>query len=150
MRKIFYSLLFLACALTVQAQNVRKIPFLPYLQAGGVGGDASSADTPFQGNNAPRTLKKISTIYFAPEQSTLKKENLGTLQSVISQAEQENAAIHLYTYATPEMSPSIGDERLKSVENALKDINPSISVYRVLNNRVNPIITPHRVEIFLK
>ncbi len=147
MKKIFYSFLFLFFTVALQAQNVRKIPFLPYLQAGGTGGE--TADTPFQ-NDAPRSLRKVATIYFSADQASIRKEDLGTLQSVAAQAVQQQAEIFLYSYVTPEMPNSIGDERLKSTYNALKDINISLHIYSAINQRVNPVITPHRVEIFLK
>ena len=148
MKKIFYGFLLLFFSVTVQAQNVRKIPFLPYLQANGVGG-AGTADAPFQ-NDAPASLRKVATIYFSADQASIRKEDLGTLQSVAAQAVQQKAEIFLYSYVTPEMPNSIGDERLKSTYNALKDINISLHIYSAINQRVNPVITPHRVEIFLK
>lgn len=148
MKKIFYGFLLLFFSVTLQAQNVRKIPFLPYLQANGAGG-AGTADAPFQ-NDAPASLRKVATIYFPADQWSLKKEDIGTLQSVVSQAAQQNAEIYLYSYSIPDMSPDLPLGRLGTVQQTINDINPTVKVYKAVNQRVNPIITPHRVEIFLK
>lgn len=150
MKKIIFSFLLMFCSATAMAQNVRKIPFLPYLQASTLSGTTSSVDTssPFQGKE---TINKVATIYFSDNTETISRKDIGTLQSVVSQAQQGNRRIFLLGYHTPNLSRSLTDRRLSNLKNALEDIGgPQMLITRSAAYRERSVIPPNRIDIFLQ
>lgn len=141
---------FIFCLPVIAQQQVKEIPFMPYVQAGNSGACVTTCPSedsrilPFKNGSQQQ---RMTTILFAQNSIKIPQESASIIAEVAKRALATGNILKIVAYRTPQMDMSIAQNRARVVKDALAG-------FGVTNVRVNlavqkkPVVTVHRVDIF--